>query len=251
MSYRYSPETGAYRVNAFVDDMRIIRALLKAAEVFGGSYMQTALQYANRLYDTNVKDHRIYDLYDDVYHTTNDFVTLCYSDLDTMRLLADQDPRWDEVFKTMKGILHKGYISDAFPLYRGSFSYTAMEYSQQDILMVQSLLTVLSLAQTGECPQRTLDYLKDCVQNKAIYGAYHPDGVPVGDTESTAVYAICAMIADAVYDDEMYALCIGRMNRFQATDEASEVYGAFADMKTLDLYAFDNLTALLAYRRGW
>jgi len=52
-----------------------------------------------------------------------------------------------------------------------------------------------------------------------------------------------------VQDDEMYGLCIERMNRFQVMDETSEVYGAFANAKTMDLYAFDNLTALLAYRQ--
>ena len=58
------------------------------------------------------------------------------------------------------------------------------------------------------------------------------------------------MIADTVQDEEMYDLCIGRMTQFQVTDEFSEVYGAFANAETMDLYAFDNLTALLAYRQG-
>ena len=48
LSYRYSPENGAYRVNAFVDDIRIIRALLKAEEAFGNGYRAVALKYADR-----------------------------------------------------------------------------------------------------------------------------------------------------------------------------------------------------------
>ena len=250
LAYRYSPESGAYRVNAFVDDIRIIRALLNAGEAFGGGYLDTALVYADRLYGTNVKDSRVYDMYDDLYGTTNDFVSLCYIDLDTMQRLAVYDPRWQEVFETMRDIAEGGYISDDFPLYTGSLGYAAMEYSKSDISMVQSALTALSLARIGECPQATLDYLKDCLKSGAIYGTYRQDGVRADDTESTAIYAICAMLAETVQDDEMYGLCIERMNRFQVTDEISEVYGAFANAKTMDLYAFDNLMALLAYRQG-
>lgn len=250
LSYRYSPESGAYGVNAFVDDIRIVRALLEADEAFGGGYLDTALDYANRLYDTNVKGDRVYDMYDEPHGTTNDFITLCYIDLDTIRRLSEHDPKWEEIFESMRNIVKGGYINDAFPLYAGTFSYDAAEYSKNDISMVQALLTALNLAGIGECPQQTLDYLKDRLKNGAIYGTYRQDEMPADDTESTAIYAICAMLAKAVRDDEMYGLCIDRMNRFQVTDKTSEVYGAFANAKTMDLYAFDNLTALLAYRQG-
>jgi len=250
LSYRYSPESGVYGVNAFVDDIRIVRALLRAGETFGGSYRDTALEYADRLYDTNVKGGRVYDMYDEPHGTTNDFITLCYIDLDTMRRLSEHDPKWEEIFESMRDIVAGGYISDAFPLYAGTFGYAAAEYSETDVSMVQAGLTALSLAGIGECPQRTLDYLKGCLKNGAIYGTYSQDGTPTDDTESTAVYAICAMLAKAARDDEMYGLCIDRMNRFQVLDSTSEVYGAFANARTMDLYAFDNLTALLAYRQG-
>ena len=117
------------------------------------------------LYGTNVKNNYVYDMYDDLHGTTGDSVTLCYADLDTIHLMAAIDPRWDKVFKTMQDIVSGGYISDAFPLYKGSFSYTSKEYSDGDISMVQSALTVLSLARIGECPKRTLDYLKGCIKS--------------------------------------------------------------------------------------
>jgi len=250
LAYRYSPETGAYHVNAFVDDIRIIRALLEADAAFGGDYLNTALKYADRLYDTNVKDGRVYDMYDEQYGTTNDFVTLCYIDLYTIQRLSAVDSKWEAVFETMRGIVKGSYISDAFPMYAGSLSYTDMKYAIADITMVQSMLTALNLASIGECPQTTLDYLNECVKSGAIYGTYRQDGTRLSNTESTAIYAVCAMIAQAAGDDELYGMCIDLMNRFQVTDKTSEVYGAFANAQTMDLYAFDNLTALLAYRQG-
>lgn len=249
LSYRYSTDVGAYPVNAFIDDARIIRALLLAGETFASGYRDEALTYARRLYDTNVKDGRVYDMYDETLGQTNDFITLCYIDLDTMRRLAQYDQRWAPVTRTMQDIAEKGYLGDTFPLYAGAYQYSTGEYGREDINTVQSLLTVLNLTRADVCPQRTLDYLKDRIEDGALYGAYQQDGTPVNETQSTAIYAICAMIFAAADDGETYAQCIGRMDTLQVTDEDSEVYGAFANADTLELYAFDNLTAMLAYRQ--
>lgn len=247
LSYRYSPENGAYHVNAFVDDIRIIRALLLADDAFGG-YLDMAKDFADRLYQTNVKDGYVFDFYDEQYGMTNDFVTLCYIDFDTMRMLGEQNGDWLDVYENMLAIVSGGYLGEGFPMYEGSYRYATKEYADEDIVTVQSLLTVLNLARIGECPQNAVDFIKQRLADGALYGAYDRNGKPVGHTESTAIYAICAQIAQTVHDEGMYEDCIERMNRYQVTDRSSEVYGAFANAETMDLYAFDNLMALLAYR---
>lgn len=248
IAYRYS-DKGAYQVNAFVDDMRIIRALILADDLFGGRYLEIALAYADRLYQTNIEDHYAYDMYDNEYGLCNDFITLCYIDLYTMRVLGDYDEKWKNVFTVMREIVEEGYISDEFPMYASSYSYTSRRYRKGDINMIEAALTALNLARIDACPRRTLDYLKDSIRNGAIYGVYKRNGMKKSDTESTAIYAICALIAKEVEDGEMYAMCMDKMNGFQVIDDTSEVYGAFADPVSLDLYSFDNLMALLAYRQ--
>lgn len=247
ISYRYSDESGFYNVNAFIDDIRIIRALILADDVFNGQYMDIARKYSDRLYDTNVVGGFVYDMYDDANGMNNDFITLCYVDLYTMQLLKKYDAKWDKVFAVMQDIVKQGYISDDFPMYAKSYSYASETYREGDVNMVEATLTALNLARVDECPQETINYLKDSIKNGAIYGLYSYDGKKMSDTESTAIYAICALIAKEAQDEDMYNLCIDKMKRFQVMDEKSEVYGAFADPATLDLYAFDNLMALLAY----
>ena len=249
LSYRYSPDTGAYPVNAFLDDMRIIRALLLAGDAFGGDYRDKALAYADRLYATNVRDGCVYDMYDETLKITNDFITLCYLDIDTMGRLGRYDARWEEAARAMERIAAGGYLGDDFPLYAKAYRYDEAVYDNGDIDTVQALITALSLAQVGRCPEKTLDYLAEKVKAGTLYGAYRKDGTPVNEVESTAIYALCAMIFSQVGDGEHYDACISRMEDLQVNDPNSELNGAFADPKTKQLYAFDNLTALLAFRQ--
>lgn len=247
-AYRYG-EGGAYHVNAFVDDIRIVRTLILAGDVFDEGYLDTAWAYGDRLYETNIRDDRIYDMYDERYRTRNDFITLCYVDLDTVNLLAAHDERWTAVYDRMLDIALGGYISDDVPLYASSYSYGNGRYSCGDINMIEATLTALNLAKAGQCPPQTISYLRERIENGAIYGAYSHDGIEQNTIESTAVYAICALLAEEAGDEDMYAMCIEKMDGFQVMDQGSEVYGAFANPVSLDLYSYDNLMALLAYRR--
>lgn len=248
LSYRYAPPEGAYPVNAFLDDMRVIRSLLLADGVFGGGYKETALAYANRLYRTNVAENRVLDFYDAQSGAANDFVTLCYPDFDTMKKLAEHDGKWQAVYDEMLGIVKGGYLGDGFPMYAGTYYYQDGTYSANDISTVQSLLTVLNLAQVGESSQSSIDFIKKNAERGTLYGSYGIDGKAKSNVESTAIYAICADIGRAAGDEALYETAIAQMNRFQVLDENSKVFGAFANAQTLDLYAFDNLMALLAYR---
>lgn len=250
ISYRYVDEDGAYDVNAFIDDMRIIRALIFASDVFEEEYLDIAMEYADRLYATNVCNGFAYDMYDRQYKNKNDFITLCYVDLYTMQLLKAYDARWSKVYDLMLDIEKGGYISDVFPMYQTSYSYSSKTYKTGDVNMIEATLTALNLASIGECPQRTIRYLKENIQNEAIYSSYSQDGKPLSQNESTAIYAICALIAKEAEDEDMYAMCIERMSSLQVMDKTSEVYGAFANPVSLELYSFDNLMALLAYRQN-
>ena len=133
-------------------------------------------------------------------------------------------------------------------MYAGIYSYKEGTYSANDISTIQSLLTVLNLALIGESSQSSIDFIKKNTERGTLYGSYDIKGKAKNDVESTAIYAICADIGRAIGDEVLYETAITQMNRFQVLDENSKVFGAFADAQTLDLYAFDNLMALLAYR---
>lgn len=248
-SYRFSPKSNkAYPVNAAVDDLRFIRALYEAGEAFGvAAYTEEANKYGMRFYLYNIKNGYVYDFYDETYRTTNTSITLSYIDLKTLRLLPVAPGERQQLLDRMAAIAQNGYLSDAFPFYETRFHYDTNVYSSDTIQTVDSMLTILHLAETRQARETSIRYLKEQVQAGALYGQYTREGVPVNAVQSTAIYAIAAMIGAEVGDRSLYEQSIRRMNEFQIKQTDSPFYGGFADTRTKQAFSFDNLMALLAY----
>lgn len=247
-SYRYSPKADKrYDVNATVDDLRIIRALYEGAEAFEQSALRKeAQQYGERLLDHNAMDGKLYDFYDEKLKKTNGFLTLCYADLGTLRLMAKDSREAAELSDRLLAIVHGGYLSDRFPFYETRYVYSSGQYESERINMVEALLTVLSLAEVGEERDESIDVIKQMVKAGELYGTYDRNGNPQTDIRSTALYAIAAMIGSETGDEELHGDAIERMTEFQIMDTDSDLYGGFGDTVTGQTYSFDNLMALLA-----
>ncbi|MBD2866330.1 glycosyl hydrolase family 8 [Paenibacillus oceani] len=248
-SYRYSPkQQKSYPINAAVDDLRMIRALYEAGQAFGdGSYTKEANRYGERFYQYNVKDGRLYDFYDEKYNKTNSFVTLCYADLRTLQLLPAPSKARQTLQSTMQAIVQDGYLGDEFPFYETRYHYDRSAYSSENINTVESLLTILHLAEVKEAKPASIRYLKEHVMAGTLFGQYTRAGEPANSIRSTAIYALTAMIGSEIGDYPLYLDSIGRMNAFQVKQQDSPLYGGFGDVHTNQAYSFDNLMALLAY----
>lgn len=248
-SYRYSPARNKrYMLNAAVDDLRIIRALYEAGQAFkDDSYTNQANVYGVRFYEHNVKNGYLYDFYDETYRTTNNFVTLCYIDLKTLNRLAIDSKKKEALAANMLKLIKQGYISNDFPFYETRYDYDKQAYSSESINTVESLLTILALAEVRLHQPASIEYLKEHVHAGTLYGKYTRDGKPATDIRSTAIYAIAAMIGSELGDKSLYAESIRRMNEFRIQDTGSALYGGFGDPRAMQAYSFDNLNALLAY----
>jgi hypothetical protein len=247
-SYRYSPkQQKLYPLNAAVDDLRMIQALYEAGEKFGDNrYTAEADKYGERFYDYNVKDGKLYDFYDMEYSSTNTFVTLCYINLGTLRKISIPS-QFSKLTDHMNTILEDGYLSDEFPFYETRFSYETGKYSSENINTVESLLSILALAEVDQQKATSIDFIKQQVEAGTLYGQYSREGKPLNDIRSTAIYAITAMIGAEIGDESLYHRSIERMNEFRVTDVGSPLYGGFGDVASGQAYSFDNLMALLAY----
>lgn len=254
ISYRYNPITKKrYSVNAAVDDMRIGKALFSAEKTFSNSsYRKKADAIAKQLFKTNVKNNYLYDFYDEKLKKTNNSFTLCYADFVFMKEASTKIPQWKKVYDNMLSIVSNGYISDVFPFYQKRYVYKSKRYEidENKINMIESLLTVYHLAQIGKCPKQTQEFLLQKIREDAIYSYYTIDGVPASSEQSTAVYALCASIGNILEDEELYEKSIEKMCTLQVTNPDSSIFGAFGDENTLETYSYDNLMALLAFRRG-
>lgn len=248
-SYRYSPKFNKkYTVNAAVDDLRIIRSLYEASEAFGDSaYLKEANRYAKRFYETNVQEGKLVDFYDENYGIPNQSITLCYIDLLTLGKLPISEDKKRQLQSAMLNLIQEGYLSDAFPFYETRYVYEKSQYSSDNIIAIESLLTILHLAEIGENKDSSIAYIKQQVLDDHLYGQYTKAGEPANDIRSTAIYAIAALIGHESRDDELYYGSLEKMKEFQVMDAESPLYGGFGDPTTGQAYSFDNLMALLAF----
>lgn len=237
-----------FSTNALIDDFRLVEALLTAAPIFdNASYLDAALSYASVLYETNLFKGNLVDFYDAYYKNQNNTLTLCYVNFKLLDQLSTHDSRWQPILEKTKSIVKDGFISDSFPLYYNNYNYDLNNYNQESIHIVHGLKTLLHLAQIGELPEVSLQWLKQNVSEGTLYGSYSITGEALTDIQSTAAYALAARIAALMNDSVFYEQCIERMEQYHITDYADPLYGAFGNSKTQEAYSFDQLCALLAY----
>lgn len=242
LSYRADQQGTPMEVNACVDDLRIIRGF------YEGGDKGLAIRFAQQLKETNFKEGLLVDFYSAKEKKSGSEMTLCYGDLAAMEYLAKENDEWKELQENTEKVLLKGYLGDSFPFFQRRYQVEKKEYSSDEIFMVEALLTAYHLAEVGKCPQATVDWLENALEQGAVYGTYTVDGEPLEEMESTAVYALCALIGRQTGNKNVAVRALGKLLGFQVMEEDSPVYGAFANAATLSAHSFDNLTALLALR---
>lgn len=248
--YRYSPlKNKLYPVNAAVDDLRIIRILDHAAKVFDEPSWQALSQdYAKRFSQTNLNDDQLIDFYDSQLGLKNQQITLCYIDLSALALLPLNDKKQEQLLQTQATILANGYLSDDFPLYETRYNYETKAYEGDTINIVESLMTILHLVRQEKAQPASLEYLKRQTPKGQLYNRFTREGKSLDHNQSTATYALVAIIAARIGDVDFYRDAIQQMETFRVTDNGSAFYGAFGDPNSQTFYSFDNLLALLAYQ---
>lgn len=250
LSWRKNSVTGENSsVNAAVDDLRVIQSLLLGYETWQERPLYRQAQtMARKLYRHNVRNGFFTDMYDEASDTTSSTVTLCYQNLTAFQMLRKIDGRWDKVYQNALVTLQEGYLSDTLPLYQTRKNMQTGLYETETVNSIESLLTVLHLAEVGEARTETLQWLRQNALQGTLYSSYDKEtGQPATTLQSTAVYAIAAIIGAVVEDETLYQAAITRMNLYQVRDTNSEIYGAYGDAASKTVYSFDNLYALSAF----
>lgn len=249
-SYRYTPQTHKKSSgNAAIDDLRLIRALYKGAAIFDDpSLKKETTAYGKRFVETNIHDNQLVDFYDSKLQKQATNITLCYIDLDTLKLLPMAKNQKNVLVKNQEEILKNGYLSDAFPLYKTRYDYKKKKYiDSQEINVIESLITILHLSKEKLETQASIEFLKEKVGSGTLYNRYDKEGKVVDENQSTAAYALCALIAAVVHDQKFYQEAMSQVEKFQVMDTTSPIDGGFGKGETMEAYSFDNLMALLAF----
>lgn len=119
---------GDITCNASIDDLRIISALFRAHERWGDDkYLQTALISQQRIYEHQVLDGKLHQLYDWKYDKTNAATPLCYLNLGALRELGVYNKDWVKVYNESLDIVEGGRIGDT-PFFYKHYNFETEEY---------------------------------------------------------------------------------------------------------------------------
>lgn len=239
-------------VSATIDDLRIARSLILAGEEFENlKYRYYGIKIAKGIKKNLVTDNRPID-FEDGYGKSN-ITTLCYLDLYAMDILSLFDEDWNSIYDKSLEIINNGFISNELPLYRKFYDGDKEGYDNEErVDTLLSLLVILNKAEVNEDVSQSVTWLKDRLKWYGyISTTYDIKTMEESRVESTSIYANLALIAKIINDKELYDLAINKMKNFQVLNIESDIYGAFGYEASNEVYSYDNLNALLAFRRGF
>lgn len=241
-------DTGA--VNALIDDLRIYRALSDAQELWGG-YEEALTAMENALASRMIVDGRFVDFTDFDHNSPASRFTLCYGDLEAVELLSARtgNTAFEKAGQNALEIIERGQISDEFPLYYSWYNYDSERYERDDLNTAEAMLTLLHLARQGQLKSNTVRWLKTRMDGEGLFLRYTVKGeVARGyHSESTAVYAIVAMIADEIGDDELLSQALKKMEKLHIQNTGLAYNGAYGMEDGSGITSFDQLMPLIAY----
>lgn len=223
-------------VSASVDDLRIIKALLLAADKWQREdFKSEAQNLSNALLQHCVKEGQLLS-YDG---EGAEVAPLFYYDFKALKLLENLDSRWSKVYATGMNILAQSRNSQ-FPFYAetasGSGTYK----------MIENSLIAFYLSEVGQLPLEDLKWFKTKLKEGTIYGEYAANGQALSTIESPSIYGIIAQIGKNEHDKTLYKKAGQKLKAMQYAKKDA-YYGGFYDPHTQDAYSFDQLMGLLGY----
>lgn len=237
-------------VSATIDELRIIKALIIGGEKWKNiKYRYYAIEIANALYKNLKEENLLMDFNDGTGNS--DKVTLCYVDLGAFKYLTNIDFKWKSIYTESEKILNGGFISNEVPLYRKYYDIKTRKYdTEENVEMNLNTIILLNKAEAGDDITQSVNWIVEKFkEDGAIYSLYNANtGEATSDIQSTTIYANLLQIAELEKNEELYKMALRKLNAYQITDKQSVLYGGYGDKKTLAVYSFDNLNALLAYR---
>ena len=235
-------------VNSLLDDFRILGALLSANDLWGG-YDQLITSYSDEIAKYGIHNRNYVDFYDSGYKKYADRFTLCYGDLPVMSRLAVLDERFTQPYESAKKLILGGKISEGFPLYYSWYDYNKNSYVSDDLNTAEAMVTLLHLAEAGLLGDDTMAWLKTQMDAGGVKARYKTDGTVVEgyNYDSTAVYALIAMIGEIEEDKKLQGKALKKMEKMRIMDTAYPYYGAFGLEDGSGITSFDQVMAMLAY----
>lgn len=237
IKWRIRPGQVLPEVNAPLDDMRIIKALIMAHEKWGRKdFLSLAQELSDQLLRHSVDGKNLL-AFDSKDSPKAPFV---YYDFEALALMALFHDRWAK-------ILRKNISFIAHHQIKGRPFYHDPWFSQEKgYPMIENLMIFMHFSEVGVRDESSIQWLKEKLHGDGLFGLYSKGGRPLNTIESPAIYAIVAIIGKLNQDEELYRMACERLRKMQILG-CGLYSGGFVDLETLSAYSFDHLFSLLAY----
>ncbi|NMO94383.1 glycosyl hydrolase [Paenibacillus lemnae] len=229
--------------NALGDDLRIIKALLDAHEIWDNpGYMKLAEQISRTLQDSVTVNDYFVDFHDFEHGQSPDRLSLVYVDISAMQAMVDHGLLTPHNYNLHKKLLLDMPNDGVF--YPKDVLVTTGKYRYDDsVNLIDQLITGMHLAEL-KTPEPLISFLKEEFRSKGtLYGRYHRiNRTPDVSYESPSVYGLAILLSlktgDTVWAEQLYS----RMMMFRDGDPAYP--GGYVSGG--NTHMFDNLFPLLA-----
>lgn len=237
------------QANATIDDLKIIKGLLRGFEKFGASaYRDTALAMGQAMKQHGLKEGALTSSisWDSNGTYSDEHLILGYADFAAMKKLEAYDHDWKEIRKKTLEIVEGGFLSSHLFADRYNFSQHQYESDASSHMIFQAYVAEhLMLGGEWDLSKKLLKFLKqEFTQRGKIFGRYTQEGQPAVSYEDLAVYAITARAALLADDQEFAQALIDKILKLQMKDASSPRRGAFLWGANETVYAFSQLNAL-------
>lgn len=230
--------------NALVDDLRIIDALYKAFDLWGGeTYRDLANQLSNTATSYLLKDGIFVDYYDFLRKESSDVISLSYLDMSAMANMLRDERLPAAIYQKHKTLLMNMPNDGRFYPKRYNLAQAAYKYDNS-INLIDQLLVALNCADIGRASDELLTFIKgEFAQRQQIVGRYvRATGQPDVSYESPAVYGLSILLSLRLGDVEFAKQLLARMLELRGQDNAYPG-GYVFDQNT---HLFDNIYPLIA-----
>jgi len=240
----------ASNTSATIDDLRIVKALLLASERWNDtSYRYLAFKISKGIKKELLDSDLLADFNDGNEKSIK--TTICYLDLPALKILSNLDNEYKPIYKKSLEIMDRAYLGYNLPLYAKEYIRGTDSFDDNNVEMLLSSIVILNRVETGEDVTRSIEWIKDKYsKDGGIFSTYDRNTADnLGRIESTSIYSVLFQIAEKLQDEKLYNICKDKLYGYQIMDDKNEIYGAYGDAVTSDVYSFDNLNALLAWRK--
>lgn len=231
-------------VNALIDDLRIIRALLEAGEKWDNTrYTKLGKAIGENIVKTGMLEDTFVDFVDVSTHEKAKTITLSYImpsallEMKQYRLLSQV--QLDKQLAILKNapVADTGFFPKYYDVPSASYVFDT------ELHMIDQLYTAYHKATLGEETQAFTDWLLSLFkEDRKLYGRYDASsGEPTVLFESPAVYAMATRYMLVLGDDKMAGRFLKRMKSLRVDSTTG-----YVDSQTKATHIFDNLLPLLA-----